>query len=60
MHPEQTGPETHVSQVKGFGLNDIYFQGVGAFRNAHELARDLRTDLIKSSNSKAQAEKYQP
>ncbi|POS77926.1 hypothetical protein DHEL01_v203693 [Diaporthe helianthi] len=63
MHPGQTGPETHVTQVKGFDITgdaETYYKGVGALRNARDLAYELRNDLIQSSNSKAQAAEHQP
>ncbi|KAF3768609.1 hypothetical protein M406DRAFT_221876, partial [Cryphonectria parasitica EP155] len=56
MHPGQMGPETHVTQVKGFDITDdadAYFKGVAAFRNARELAHEFRNDLVESANSRA-------
>ena len=63
MHPGETGPETHVTQIGGFDVTgnvDTYYKGVAAVRNARDLAYDFRNEFIRSSNAKAQAAEHQP
>lgn len=61
LHPGLTGPETHVTQIKGFDMTsdaDTFYNGLTAYRNARDLAHETRNDLIRSANSKAQAAEH--
>lgn len=62
MQPGPSGPETYVNEVSSFLLTrdvDSFYEGVGAFRNARDLAYKLRNELIASANAKAQPVQHQ-
>ncbi|PQE26281.1 Ribonuclease H protein [Rutstroemia sp. NJR-2017a BBW] len=61
MHPTEPGdadrkPEYHTIKVRGFELTDnldTHRQGIGAFRNLRDLAKERRAEFIASANETA-------
>ncbi|PQE23910.1 glyoxylate reductase protein [Rutstroemia sp. NJR-2017a WRK4] len=64
MHPTEPGdadgkPEYHTTKVRGFDLTDnldIHRQGIGAFRNLRDLAKERRAEFIASANETADSD----
>ncbi|KAH8726657.1 hypothetical protein GQ44DRAFT_758609 [Phaeosphaeriaceae sp. PMI808] len=61
MHPTEPGdadrkPEYHTTKIRGFDLTDnldTHRQGIGAFRNLRDLAKERRVEFIASANETA-------
>ncbi len=61
MHPTKPGaaagrPEYHTTKIRGFDLTDnldTHRQGIGAFRNLRDLAKERRVEFITSANETA-------
>ncbi|KAH8701336.1 hypothetical protein GQ44DRAFT_831942 [Phaeosphaeriaceae sp. PMI808] len=67
-HPTKPGdadgkPEYHTTKIGGFDLTsdiDSYLQGIAAFRNLQDLAKEMRDDFIARANKRARGNKDEP